>query len=88
MTRMVQVDVDGLYQRHEQLLQIEVQLADLLREGGSPERELGEVLHELAERILEQLEDILDSDQSQAVMEDVTLHGAVPWEEVEADLEC
>lgn len=87
MATMVQIDVEGLYQQHEQLLRIEEHLEDLGREAPAAERELAKSLQAVARQILDQIEDVLDSDRSRAVMEDVQRHGAVPWEEVEAELE-
>ncbi len=87
MATMVQIDVDALYQQHEQLLRVEERLEDLLREAGPAERKAAEGLRTVARQILDQIEDILDSDQSQGAMDDARLHGAIPWEEVEAELE-
>ncbi len=84
---MVEIDVDALYQQHEQLLRVEERLEDLLREAGPAERKAAEGLRTVARQILDQIEDILDSDQSQGAMDDARLHGAIPWEEVEAELE-
>jgi len=86
MARLAQIDIEKLYEQHEQLLSIQAGLTDLLVEANPDEHRIAESLRELAQRMLDQLEDVLDSEASRAAMEDVQLHGAVPWEEVEAEL--
>jgi predicted transcriptional regulator len=86
VTRIVQVNVDALYERHERLLRVEHQVEDLLSEGTPAERELAARLQIILHEILDQIEDVLDSDQSRAVMEDVQQHGSVPWKDVKAEL--
>ena len=84
---MVQIDVEALYERHQQLLRVEERLDDLLNEAGPVEGKIAEDLRTMARQILDQIEDVLDSDQSRAAMDDARLHGAIPWGEVEAELE-
>lgn len=86
MSLMVQIDIEPLYEHHVQLLRIVERLEDLSQEAGPAEREVAETLRTLAQRMLDQIEDVLDSEESRAAMEDVRLHGAIPWEEVEAQL--
>jgi len=86
MTMMVQIDIEALYRQHEKLLNVEDRLEDLLREADPAECEVGEALQKVARQLLDQLEDVLDCEESRAAMEDARLHGAVPWEEVEAEL--
>jgi predicted transcriptional regulator len=86
MGMKVQIDIEALYEQHERLLSIEEQVADILREASLTERGVAEQIQSLAEQMLEQIEDVLDSEASRAAMEDVRLQGAVPWDEVEAEL--
>lgn len=86
MAVMVQIDAEVLYQQHQLILGIEERLEDLLREAGPAERQVAEALRTLTQRMLDQIEDVLDSQASRAAMEDVRVHGAMPWEEVEAEL--
>lgn len=83
---MVQIDVEALYQQHERLMNVEERRDDLLREAGPAERELLEEFRALSRDVLEGIEDVLDSEGSRIAMEDVRLHGATPWDEVEAEL--
>lgn len=87
MVAIVQIDIGPLYERHQELLEIEELLEDLVREATPAERRVADSLRALAERLRDQIEDVLDTEASRAGMEDVRLHGAVPWEEVEAELE-
>jgi hypothetical protein len=86
MGRMAQIDIKKLYDHHEQLLGIEARLEDLLSECGPAKQEVAPSLQALTRRLLDQLEDVPDSDESRAAVEDVKAHGAVPWSEVEAEL--
>jgi hypothetical protein len=86
MAMMIQIDIEALSKQHEQLVTIEDQLEDLLREAGPAERQVAVALQRLAREMLDQMEDVLDSEASRAAMDDVRLRGAVAWEDVEAEL--
>ena len=86
MTHLVTIDAEPLFLEHDLLLEIEGHLDDIVRESASAEKPLAQQLQALARRLIDQLENVLDSEASREAAEDVRLHGAVPWGVVEADL--
>ena len=83
----VQIDVDLLYRQHDELLRVQEQLEDLLQEATDGDRRIAETLSRMADELVDHIENVLDSDRSRVVMEDVRAHGAIPWTEVEAELD-
>ncbi len=86
MIRLVPIDVEPLFRQHDELLQIERRLDALVEEATPAEKPLVQDLQALARQLIDQLENVLDSEASRDAMEDVRLHGAVPWELVETEL--
>lgn len=87
MATTVPLDIEPLYQLHEQLLELDERLNDLGLEATPVERQIAESLRSIGQRMIDLVEDVLDSQESRLAMEDVRRHGAVPWEQIEATTE-